>query len=110
MGFSGWWEFLDDDLRQNVSPVYARPGWGAIRGQMGLGHSFPGRPRSAGHFSRILRGAAPGSGVWTFRARAVGAVPGTSSGVPGAAAFSDGHRAGELHAVGAAAGAFRQRV
>jgi hypothetical protein len=31
---------LDDDLRQDVFPVYAGPGWVAIRGQMGLGHSF----------------------------------------------------------------------
>ncbi len=57
-----------------------------------------------------FRSAAPGSGVGAFRTRAVGAIPRASPGIPGAAAFSAGHRAGDLHAVGAAAGDFRQRV
>src|SRR5260370_111358 len=57
-----------------------------------------------------VRRAAPGSGVGAFRARIMGAVPGAYPGVPGAAAFSVGHRAGDVHAVGAAAGEFWQRV
>jgi hypothetical protein len=98
---------VDDDVWQDVFPVYAGMDDVASRGQMGLGLSFPAFP---GHFSRILRSAAPGSGVGTFRARAMGAVPGASPGILGAAAFSAGHGAGDSYAVGAAAGDFRQGV
>src|SRR5437016_9771282 len=81
---------LDDDLWQDVYSVYARPNGVAIGKQMGLGLSFLGRPLSAGHFSRTLRCAAPGSGVGTVRARALGTVPGASSGFPGADPFPFG--------------------
>src|SRR5438876_8403713 len=101
---------LDDDLWQDVYSVYARPNGVAIGKQMGLGLSFLGRPLSAGHFSRTLRCAAPGSGVGTVRARALGTVPGASSGFPGADPFSVWHCAGDFYAIGAACGGFRQRV
>ena len=104
---------LDDDLRQDVFSIYAwlgRPGRVASWGQMGLGHSFYGRPLFPGHFSGALRRAAPGSCLGPFRTRAMGAVPRASPGIPGAAAFSVWHRAGDLHAVGAAARDFRQGV
>jgi len=47
-----------------------------------------------GHRSGALRRAAPGSSVGAFRARAVGAVPRASFGIPGATAFSVRHGAG----------------
>src|SRR5207253_5409562 len=77
---------------------------------MGPGWRVFARDFFARNCSGVLRSAAPGPGVGTVRARAVGAVPGAGSGVPGAAAFSAGHRAGDLYAVGAAAGKLRQRV
>ena len=84
---------LDDDFRQDVFPVYAelgKPGRVAHWGQMGLGRSFHARPLFRGHFSGALRCAALGSGLGTIRARAVGAVPRASPGIPGAAAISAG--------------------
>src|SRR5260370_25740262 len=75
----------------------------------------PGQSHFAPPFFRrdrggALRRAAPGPGVGTVRARTVGALPRASPGIPGAAAFSAGHGTGNLYAVGAAAGEFRQRV
>src|SRR5437660_5943328 len=104
----GW---LDDALWQ-VYPANADLDGAGGRAVLGMGPGWRvfARLFFARNCSGVLRSAAPGPGVGTVRARAVGAVPGAGSGVPGAAAFSAGHRAGDLYAVGAAAGKLRQRV
>ena len=100
LAWVGWMMLFD----RFIPPmrIWMGPGGGPFWG-WGLDGVF-----SRGFFSLgivlALFGVLPGSGVGTFRARALGAVPGTGSGVPGAAAFSARHRAGDLYAVGAAAG------
>src|ERR1700694_2895612 len=97
---------LDDDFREDVYPAHA--GLDGT-GRRAVFRMEPGQYPFAGNFFRrdcsgALWSSPPGSSVGAFRTRAVGADAGTGAGVPGVAAFSVRHGAGDLHAVGAAAG------